>query len=89
MEQGLMTEEQIRKFNTEKAIVNLYKGFLIILEDVRQAHLSREKKLAEILYDDVEILKSSDFFDDEKAGYLRKRVLDMGNDCIRNLGLRK
>lgn len=35
----------------------------------------------------LEDLEQDQYIDEEKLNYLRKKVLDMGNDCIRNSNL--
>jgi hypothetical protein len=49
-------------FHNKRKVVNLYKNFLIILEDLREDGYN---------------------ISDEKYQRLRKRVLDSGNDAIR------
>lgn len=49
-------------FHNKRKVINLYKNFLIILEDLRE--------------DEYNI-------SDEKYQRLRKKVLDSGNDAIR------
>lgn len=49
-------------FHNKRKVINLYKNFLIILEDLREDGYN---------------------ISDEKYQRLRKRVLDSGNDAIR------
>lgn len=49
-------------FHNKRKVVNLYKNFLIILEDLREDGYN---------------------ISDEKYQRLRKRILDSGNDAIR------
>ena len=52
------------KFYTNRRIVNLYKTFLVILEDVSENNPNISQ---------------------ESRARLRKRVLDAGNDCYREI----
>lgn len=76
----------ILQFEIRRDIVSLYKRYLNQLEDMKQEHASMFKKLEESLPSEYHsILKSADYLDDNKFNYLRKRVLDFGNEAIRGI----
>jgi len=62
----------------------LFKSFLILMEDLRQDHLINFSKLRKALPEEYSsLIDQADYFDQHKMQYLRKRILDMGNECIR------
>jgi hypothetical protein len=63
----------------------LFKDFLRLLADLQQEHSIHFEKLKANLPEEYEaIIDQANYFDSEKMQYLRKKVLDMGNDSIRN-----
>ena len=62
----------------------LFKTFLILLEDLKTEHDIHFCKLRKNLPKHKQLLEQADYFDEDKMQYLRKKVLDMGNDNIRN-----
>lgn len=63
----------------------LFKSFLCILEDLQQDHFQNFNKLKKHLpakYHDI--IDQADYFNNDKMLYLRKKVLDAGNDSLRN-----
>ena len=85
MEKGLFSREEIKRFQIRRQIVSLYKKFLIILEDLEEDHIDNFEKLYSALKESEALIKQADYFTKEKASYLRKKVLDAGNDCIRTI----
>lgn len=82
---NLFSQDEIRQFQIRRSIVALYKAFLIILEDLEEDHIDNFEKLYSALKESEALIKQADYFTKEKASYLRKKVLDAGNDCIRNI----
>ena len=62
----------------------LFKTFLILLEDLKTEHDIHFCKLRKNLPQYKELLEQGDYFDEKKMQYLRKKVLDMGNENIRS-----
>lgn len=81
----VLTEEEIKNFQVRRSVISLYKFFLIMLEDLEEEHAGHFEKLYEKFSDNTDIIKQADYLTDDKMSYLRKKVLDAGNDCIRNL----
>jgi hypothetical protein len=65
-------------------IKKLFKTFLILLEDLKTDHDIHFCKLRKNLPNHKELIEQADYFDEKKMQYLRKKVLDMGNENIRN-----
>ena len=63
----------------------LFKGFLMLVEDLRYEHKNNFNKLKEALPEEYQdLLVQADYFDDDKFEHVRKRILDMGNENLRN-----
>ena len=77
--------ENIVRFQVNRNIINLYKTFLIMLEDLEQEHSSNFNKLRDQLPDAGPLLEQADYFTEEKMDYLRKRILDAGNHSGREI----
>ena len=62
----------------------LFKSFLILIEDLNDDHLRNFEKLRRAIPKEYHaILDQADYFDQKKLHYLRKKILDLGNDSIR------
>ena len=75
---GLLGEHYHR--NTKR----LFKSFLVLLEDLRVEHDINFSKLKKSLPEHEQLVEQADYLDDEKMRYLRKKVLDIGNENIRS-----
>jgi len=76
----------ILTFRINQAITNLYKQFLIITEDIQSEYSAAMLRLLDSLPEEEKPkLIQADFFDQEKFQYLRNKILDYGNNTIRNL----
>ena len=64
---------------------NLFKNFLVLLEDLQVEHCINFSKLKRNLPKEYKaIVDQADYFDRDKMQYLRKRVLDIGNEAVRS-----
>ena len=70
-------------FQIHRNIVSLYKRYLNIIEYLQEEHINMLNKLNKKI--DTETLKSIDYFDENKYNYFRKRVLDLGNETLREM----
>lgn len=69
-----------------RQVTYLFKDFLHTLEDNNCEHIESLNKLADNLPPEYnKYIDLADWFTDEKAERLRKRVLEKGNDTIRNI----
>jgi hypothetical protein len=64
---------------------HLFKQFLRIIEELKREHDDAYRKLRENLPAEFSaILNVGDFFDDAKMFYIRKKILDLGNETMRS-----
>ena len=57
---------------------------LVLLEDLKIDHDVNFCKLRKNLPEHRALIEQADYFDEDKMQYLRKKVLDIGNDNIRS-----
>jgi hypothetical protein len=72
---------------SQREISALFKTMLLLVEDMKKDHDFHYQKL----YDNIPkeyhpIINTADHFTPEKVNWIRKRILDFGNESIRNLG---
>lgn len=73
-------------FQIRRDIVSLYKRFLTIVEDIRHDHQSMLQKLEKELPPQYHyLLRNGDYFSMDKSSYIRKKILDAGNESIRGM----
>jgi len=78
--------KRILNFRTRQSITNLYKQFLVLVEDLQEEYDGNMSRLLEVLPEsEIPKLLQAKFLDEEKFQYLRKKILSVGNDTIRNL----
>lgn len=70
-------------FQIHRNIVSLYKRYLNVIEDLQEEHLNMLNKLSS--KNELSFLKNIDYFDENKYNYLRKKILDIGNEAIREI----
>lgn len=83
MDQGKLKE--LLEFQINRNIINLYKSFLIILEDMQDEHKSNFNKLKDAIPENNELINQADYWDESKMEYIRKKVLDQGNNTQREI----
>jgi hypothetical protein len=76
-------ENDLIAIQTHKEITRLYKTFLELVEDMKNNHNIMLKKVAE--KHGPAYAEDINYFTDQYYEQLRKRVLDNGNDCNRQL----
>lgn len=80
------TPSDVLRFQLTRSITNLFKGYLILLEDLGDSHDEAMAKLKKAL--PAEYHPFVDLADDltpERGAILRKKVLDAGNDVLREV----
>ena len=82
--------KDIISFQTHRSIVNLYKKYFEITEDLLGEHkvfLSKIKARGENseVNSIAPLLKELDYFTEERYSQIRKKILDAGNDAVREL----
>lgn len=79
--------KDVISFQIHRNIVNLYKRYFEITEDLLIEHrLFVSKIQTKLQSSELDInLKDLDYFTDEKFNQIRKKILDAGNDANREL----
>jgi hypothetical protein len=62
---------------------SLFKSFLVLVEDLHSDNQIAFHKLKKHLPEHADIIDQANYFDQDKMQYLRKKILDMGNESIR------
>ena len=66
-------------------ISDLFKGMLIMVEDMKKDHDFHYDKLYQHIPAEYHsIIDTANHFTPDKVNWIRKRILDMGNESIRN-----
>ena len=78
-----------KKLNRESGdeISKLFKMMLMMVEDMKQDHDFHYEKLYKNIPDEYHgVINTANHFTPQKVNWIRKRILDVGNESIRNLG---
>jgi hypothetical protein len=81
-----MEEDKLKdylSFQLNRSVVSLYKKLFEIVEDMRHEHNTMLKKVEQETSEDF--VKNIDYFNEDKYNYIRKKILDSGNDAIRTI----
>jgi len=70
-------------FQIQRNIITLYKRYINLIEDLQEDHINMLNKLNSKI--DLQTLKNVDYFDENKYNYIRKKILDTGNETIREI----
>ena len=71
---------------SEKEVSRLFKAMLKMLEDMKMDHDFHYQKLYKNIPEDYHaIIDTANHFTPDKVNWIRKRILDAGNESIRNL----
>lgn len=73
------------RFQIKRNVTNLYKNYLTMLEDLQDQHANNFTKLKRSLPADQKVIEQADYLDQKRMEYLRRKVLDMGNNCFREI----
>ena len=82
MENNNSTKEFVLS-QIQRNIVSFYKNYIILAEELKREHSIFLKKIEKHVPE--EYIKDVDYFDSNRHTYLRKRILDMGNELNRDL----
>jgi hypothetical protein len=70
---------------SKKEITTLFKNYLKILEDMKADHDFHYNKLYDLIPEEYHnIITAANHFTPEKLNWIRKRILDGGNESLRN-----
>lgn len=83
MEKGKLKE--LLEFQINRNIINLYKSFLISLEDMHDQHAMNFNKLKNALPNNKDLIDQADYWNEDRMEFLRKKILDQGNDAKREI----
>lgn len=79
-----MTPDELVNSVYSKNTKILFKSFLVLIEDLHKDHAINFEKLKKALPKEYHsLINQADYFDHQKLQYLRKKILDMGNETIR------
>lgn len=79
-----MTPDELVNSVYSKNTKILFKSFLVLVEDLHKDHSINFEKLKKALpKEHHSLIDQADYFDHQKLQYLRKKILDMGNETIR------
>jgi len=68
-------------------VSSLFKMMLMLVEDMKKDHDFHYEKLYEEIPEEFHaVIRTANHFTPEKVNWIRKRILDFGNESIRNLG---
>ena len=81
----MKNERELLEFQVLRTITNLYKGFLGTVEELSQDHKLQFDKLKKAIPEHEKILIQAEYLDEAQLNYLRKKILDSGNDARRKL----
>lgn len=70
-------------FHMHRNITSLFKSYIVITEDLQKEHEILLKKVEEEM--GSEFAKNIDYFDSNKYTYIRKKILDTGNEMLRDI----
>lgn len=62
---------------------SLFKSFLVLIEDLHAENEISFSKLKKHLPEYSDIIDQANYFDEDKMQYLRKKILDIGNESMR------
>ena len=67
-------------------VSSLFKMMLIMVEDMKKDHDFHYQKLYEAIPENYHpVIKAADHFTSDKVLWIRKRILDFGNESLRNV----
>lgn len=79
-------ESEVIRFQVHRIVTNFYKEMLVMIEDLAEEHDDALCKLQDNLPEQYKkYVDLADYFPEEKSLKLRKRILDRGNDAIRQI----
>lgn len=78
--------EKMLRFHVHRRVTNLYVHFLETYETLKVEHKSMLEKLKkQVPANCVKVVQNLDYLDETKQALIRKRILDAGGSCIRDL----
>jgi hypothetical protein len=81
----MKSERELLEFQVLRTITNLYKSFLNTIEGLSEDHKNQFDKLKKSIPESEDILSQAEYLDEAQLNFLRKKILDSGNDARREL----
>lgn len=78
-------ERELLEFQVVRSITSLYKYFLGLIEELQKDHDTQFDKLKQAIPEQENILNQAEYLDEAQLNFLRKKILDSGNDVRREL----
>mgnify|MGYP003627331347 CR=1 FL=1 len=73
-------------FQVHRNVINLYKKYFEITEDLLREHKVFIDRIGKMSLDDIsESIHNLDYFTEERFNQVRKKILDAGNDAVREI----
>ena len=82
MDENCKDVKRLISSESKRLVTKIFKHSLMILEDLRYQHTASIKKLKNLTPQELESLNYLDF---TRYSLLRKRILDNGNESVRDL----
>ena len=80
-----MNAKETLSKKSSKSISQLFKQYLMLIEDLKFEHDQYKNKLKQsIPAEHHKVIDAAEYFNEEKLSWIRKRVLDIGNEAIRS-----
>jgi len=81
-----MNAKKILSKDSSDEISRLFKSMLVMVEDMKKDHDFHYEKLYENIPEEYhKVINAANHFTPQKVNWIRKRILDIGNESIRNL----
>ena len=81
-----MNAKKILNDSSYKEISSLFKTMLMLVEDMKKDHDFHYQKLYDHLPEKYHpIIETANHFTPDKLAWIRKRILDHGNESVRNM----
>lgn len=81
----MKNEKEILEFQIYRSVTNLYKLFLEMVEALNHDHDDQFNKLIKVLPEHKDLLNQAKYLDEGQLNFIRKKILDNGNDTRRDL----
>tara|TARA_Y100000401_G_C8302315_1_gene214864 strand:+ start:643 stop:939 length:297 start_codon:yes stop_codon:yes gene_type:complete len=85
MQETKVDLKDIISFQVHRNIINLYKKYFEITEDLLRDHKLYKDRIKNATLDDASIVDELDYFTEDRFNQTRKKILDAGNDAVREI----
>jgi hypothetical protein len=86
MSEGKTELKDVISFQVHRNVINLYKKYFEITEDLLREHKVFIDRIEKMSLDDIsKSINDLDYFTEERFNQVRKKILDAGNDAVREI----